>query len=374
MGLSISSLSAPGASQLGPVRETRLRTGFSPDIAQSYTAVARVVREMGLLERTRIFYGALALGLVAALVAVGFGIWLLGDSWLQLLMAGALGIIFTQFAFLAHEASHRQILKSGPANDRIGRFLATFVVGMSYAWWMNKHTRHHGNPNKIGKDPDIEIDTISFIEEDAAKAKGLIALITRKQGYLFFPLLTLEGINLHYISIRTLFSRKPVKGRWIEISAIALRFAIYLTVLFMFLPLGMAFAFIGVQLAVFGVYMGAAFAPNHKGMPIIPADVKLDFFSKQVLTSRNVSGGWWASALTGGLNYQIEHHLFPNMPRLHLARAREIVREHCATLDVPYTETTLLRSYAIVIEYLNRVGLSARDPFDCPMVQQFRRS
>ena len=359
---------------MGPVRETRLRTGFSPDIAQSYTAVARVVREMGLLERTRIFYGALALGLVAALVAVGFGIWLLGDSWLQLLMAGALGLIFTQFACLAHEASHRQILKSGPANDRIGRFLATFVAGMSYAWWMNKHTRHHGNPNKIGKDPDIEIDTISFIEEDAAKAKGLIALITRKQGYLFFPLLTLEGINLHYISIRTLFSRKPVKGRWIEISAIALRFAIYLTVLFMFLPLGMAFAFIGVQLAVFGVYMGAAFAPNHKGMPIIPADVKLDFFSKQVLTSRNVSGGWWASALTGGLNYQIEHHLFPNMPRLHLARAREIVREHCATLDVPYTETTLLRSYAIVIEYLNRVGLSARDPFDCPMVQQFRRS
>ena len=359
---------------MGPVRETRLRTGFSPDIAQSYTAVARVVREMGLLERTRIFYGALALGLVAALVAVGFGIWLLGDSWLQLLMAGALGIIFTQFAFLAHEASHRQILKSGPANDRIGRFLATFVVGMSYAWWMNKHTRHHGNPNKIGKDPDIEIDTISFIEEDAAKAKGLIALITRKQGYLFFPLLTLEGINLHYISMRTLFGRAPVKGRWVEISAIALRFAIYLTVLFMFLPLGMAFAFLGVQLAVFGVYMGAAFAPNHKGMPIIPADVKLDFFSKQVLTSRNVSGGWWASALTGGLNYQIEHHLFPNMPRLHLARAREIVREHCATLDVPYTETTLLRSYAIVIEYLNRVGLSARDPFDCPMVQQFRRS
>ncbi|MCB1298127.1 MAG: acyl-CoA desaturase [Microthrixaceae bacterium] len=359
---------------MGEVRETRLRTGLSPDIAQSYTAVARVVREMGLLQRTRIFYGALALGLVAALVAVGFGVWLLGDSWLQLLMAGALGIIFTQFAFLAHEASHRQILKSGPANDRIGRFLATFVVGMSYAWWMNKHTRHHGNPNKIGKDPDIEIDTISFIEEDAAKAKGLIALITRKQGYLFFPLLTLEGINLHYTSIKTLFGRKPVKGRWIELSAIALRFAIYLTVLFMFLPLGMAFAFLGVQLAVFGVYMGAAFAPNHKGMPIVPADVKLDFFSKQVLTSRNVSGGWWASALTGGLNYQVEHHLFPNMPRLHLARAREVVREHCQTLGVPYTETTLWRSYGIVIAYLNRVGLSARDPFDCPMVQQFRRA
>jgi fatty acid desaturase len=108
-------------------------------------------------------------------------------------------------------------------------------------------------------------------------------------------------------------------------------------------------------------------------MPIIPADAKLDFFSKQVLTSRNVSGGFWASVLFGGLNYQVEHHLFPNMPRPHLAKAREIVREHARNLDVPYTETTILKSYGIVIEYLNRVGLAARDPFDCPMVNQFRR-
>jgi fatty acid desaturase len=142
---------------------------------------------------------------------------------------------------------------------------------------------------------------------------------------------------------------------------------------FLFLPLGMAFAFMGVQLAVFGVYMGAAFAPNHKGMPIIAPGARLDFFSKQVRTSRNVSGGWWATWFMGGLNYQVEHHLFPSMPRKHLSKAREIVRDYCQTLDVPYTETTILKSYAIVIEYLNRVGLAARDPFDCPMVGEYRR-
>ena len=76
----------------------------------------------------------------------------------------------------------------------------------------------------------------------------------------------------------------------------------------------------------------------------------------------------------GGLNYQVEHHLFPNMPRPHLSKARDIVREHCRTLDVPYTETTVLRSYGIVIEYLNRVGLAARDPFDCPVVGAYRRA
>jgi fatty acid desaturase len=311
------------------------------------------------------------------LVALGSAIAefiLLGDSWFQLLIAAALGLIFTQFAFLAHEASHRQVFESGPANDRAGRAIAAGVVGISYAWWMTKHTRHHANPNKVGKDPDIDFDTISFTEESAAKPRGFImALITRKQGYLFFPLLTLEGVNLHFTSIRTLFDRGPVKGRALELSLIAVRFAVYFGAIFAMLPLGMAFAFIGVQLAVFGVYMGASFAPNHKGMPIIPADVKLDFFSKQVLTSRNVSGGMWASALLGGLNYQVEHHLFPNMPRPHLAKAREIVREHCRTVDVPYTETTLMQSYGIVIEYLNRVGLAARDPFDCPMANQFRR-
>ncbi len=140
------------------------------------------------------------------------------------------------------------------------------------------------------------------------------------------------------------------------------RFGIYLTVVFWFLPFGMACAFLGVQLAVFGVMMGASFAPNHKGMPTIAHDAKVDFFSRQVRTSRNIRGGWWVSFLMGGLNYQVEHHLFPSMPRPALKQARLLVRDHCDTLDVPYTETTLLRSYGIVVRYLNRVGLAARDP------------
>ena len=100
---------------------------------------------------------------------------------------------------------------------------------------------------------------------------------------------------------------------------------------------------------------------------MIAPDAKLDFFSKQVRTSRNIAGGWWATWLMGGLNYQVEHHLFPNMPRPHLARARLIVKRQCEHLEVPYTEVSLWRSYAIVIAYLNRVGLAARDPFECPM-------
>ena len=147
-----------------------------------------------------------------------------------------------------------------------------------------------------------------------------MSLITRRQGWLFFPLLTLEGLNLHFIGLRHLLippaGQGPLARAGSDRAALRARARPGL----LFLPLGMAFAFLGVQLAVFGVYMGASFAPNHKGMPIIDPDAKLDFFTKQVRTSRNISGGWWATWLMGGLNYQIEHHLFPNMPRPHLAR------------------------------------------------------
>lgn len=362
------------AATLGPIRQTYSGTAEFPPMAHAYKQVSQVVRETGLLQRTSWFYIFVTAGIVLALGGAITGFILLGDSWFQLLIAAALGIIFTQIAFLSHEAAHRQILTSGPANFKLARILAG-SIGMSYSWWDSKHTKHHGNPNQVGKDPDIEVDTISFLEEDAAKSRGLVRLITRKQGWLFFPLLTLEGLNLHYIGLKHLFTKKNVKGRWTELGIIALRFAIILIPVFTMLPLGMAFAFMGVQLAVFGVYMGASFAPNHKGMPIIDPNARLDFFSKQVRTSRNIRGGWWATALMGGLNYQVEHHLFPSMPRPHLSKARAIVRDYCASNNVPYTETSLGRSYAIVIEYLNRVGLAAgADPFDCPAATSFRRA
>ncbi|MFI5061357.1 MAG: fatty acid desaturase family protein [Actinomycetales bacterium] len=356
---------------LGPIRKTAPRISTQSTGTGSYSRLLHTVRDAGLLRRTRTFYALVFAGLVVALAAGFAGMALLGGSWFQLLVAGAFGVIFTQFAFLGHEASHRQIAASGPANDRMGRVLATLFVGISYSWWMTKHNRHHANPNTIGKDPDIEIDTISFIEEDAAKQRGLFRMITRKQGYLFFPLLAFEGVNLHVRSFGTLFKRGKIEGRGKELTFLAVRFALYLGVVFWLIPFPVAIAFLGVQLAVFGIYMGASFAPNHKGMPLIEAGVKVDFLGRQVLTSRNIEG-FGTTAFMGGLNYQVEHHLFPNMPRPHLRKAAAIVREHCAAENIPYTQTTLLKSYAIVIDYLNRVGLSARDPFDCPAAAALR--
>ena len=96
--------------------------------------------------------------------------------------------------------------------------------------------------------------------------------------------------------------------------------------------------------ALFGVYLGITFAPNHKGMP--HPDGTEDFLRKQVLTSRNVRGGWLVDTALGGLNYQIEHHLFPAMPTPNLRKAQPIVQAYCAELGVPYEATSLIDSYA----------------------------
>jgi fatty acid desaturase len=345
-------------------------TSFPPQL-RAFVEISRAVKERGLLDRTRWFYALVGAVLLIILAALAVAFVLLGQSWLQLLVAAALGIVFTQIAFIAHEAGHRQVLSGGPANTRLARVLAG-VVGLSYSWWDSKHSRHHGNPNQISKDPDLAVDTISFLTSDAAEARGVRRWITRRQGWLFFPLLTLEGLNLHVHSFRHLLSSRATARRPLEIALVLGHFATLVVPVFWLLPVGMGFAFMGVQVAVFGVCMGGSFAPNHKGMPVIAPGARLDFFSKQVRTSRNIRGGWWATMIYGGLNYQIEHHLFPSMPRPRLAKAREIVREKCAQLNVPYTEVPAYRSYLIVVRHLNAVGLAARDPFECPLLAQRR--
>ena len=117
-----------------------------------------------------------------------------------------------------------------------------------------------------------------------------------------------------------------------------------------------AVVFLVVQQGLFGVYLGASFAPNHKGMPVVGKDEKVDFLRRQVLTSRNIRGSGLTDLALGGLNYQIEHHLFPSMPRPNLRHAQAPVRAFCAQRGIPYSETGLLASYGQVLRHLHTTG------------------
>lgn len=341
-------------------------------VVSDYSKLLKQVKEEGLLARTIPFYVMVFIGTSLVGIASWAAVFLLGDSWWNLIPAIILGICSAQYGFLAHEASHRQVFTSNKVNDWAGLFLADFFVGLGYGWWMHKHNKHHANPNKVGKDPDIAINVLSFTPESLASKKGLEKILSKNQGRLFFLFLLFTGFDLLFESYKALLDRNvKVKHRALELTLITIRVILPVVIAFSVMNPLLAFAFSMVMMMSLGWFMGGAFAPNHKGMPLVSENLKLDFLRRQVLTSRNVKPSILTDFFMGGLNYQVEHHLFPSMPRPHLNRARELTIKYCAENDIPYTEVGTIDAYKSIVKYLNDVGLSKQtaDPFVCPMAQ-----
>jgi len=321
-----------------------------------YAALRLTVRSAGLMRPRPGWYGTkIAVNLL--LLAVGWAAFaLIGRSWWQLLTAAFLAVGYTQTGFIGHDAGHRQITGSRRADDVIGRLHGNLLIGLSYGWWIAKHNRHHAYPNQVGRDPDIAGNAIAFAPEHARARRRAGIWLARCQAWLFFPMLLLEGWHLHAASIRVLLRRRGVKVRLAEASMLAVHVAGYLGVLFWLLSPAQAVAFLVVHQGLFGVYMGSSFAPNHKGMAMFRPGDQVDYVRRQVLSSRNIRGGPVTDFALGGLNYQIEHHLFPSMPRPNLRLARGVVRAFCTRHGIRYCETDLLSSYAQVLRHLNTVG------------------
>lgn len=332
-----------------------------PRSGSDFSRLSRRVAAAGLLDRRPGYYagrfalvGALTAGTAAAFVA-------LGDSPWQLLVAAAAALVYGQIALLAHDIAHRQVFRTRRAAAVAGRLLGNLGIGMSYGWWMDKHTRHHANPNHEGLDPDVEPGALAFTAEQSRGSRGVAGFVQRHQAVLFFPILTLAGLDLRRGSVQGLLERRvPLRG--LEFALLAAHALTYLAALFVVLPPGLAVAFFVVHQGLFGIYLGSIFAPNHKGMAMV--DGGLDFLRKQVLTSRNVRGGRFTDRLLhvamGGLNHQIEHHLFPSMPTPALRKARPVVRGFCAEIGVPYHETSLMGSWSEALGSLHRAGAPLR--------------
>ncbi|GAA1728906.1 fatty acid desaturase family protein [Streptomyces yatensis] len=325
-----------------------------------FTPLLRKVKRQGLLERRRGWYARMITGNLLALAAVVTGLVLAQDTWWTLLLAVPLAVWSARTAYIGHDAGHAQIAAGRRAHRVIGLLHGNLLLGMSYAWWNDKHNRHHANPNHIDKDPDVGAGALVWTAQQAAVRRGFARWVTRHQAWLFFPMLLLEGIALKVSSVKDL-RRQPLRERAIEGALLALHTAGYGALLLTCLPVGKAVVFALLHQALFGLHLGMAFAPNHKGMEMPdPAGERWGHLRRQVLTSRNVRGGPVTDWLLGGLNYQIEHHLFPNMPRPHLRLVQPLVREHCRSLGLPYAETGLLDSYRQGLRHMHTVGRAAR--------------
>lgn len=331
----------------------------STRIAQPYAELKRRVEAAGLLRKRPGYY---TLMLVTNTLAFATTLWLLSrfhSIWSVILIAAVLGFVSGQLGFQLHDSGHRQMFPSRRANTVIGIVTGNALLGMSHGWWVDKHNRHHGNPNNQDLDPDIDVGVISYSEEQAMAKRGLWRWIARHQAGLFFPLLFGLAWTMHVSSVRFLL-KTDEKLRWVEVGALCIHALAFVALLVALVGPWSAVLVIVIEKCVGGFYLASVFAPNHKGMPQIEKGQELDFLRSQVLTSRNVRSNPLTDLLYGSLNYQIEHHLFPTMPRCNIRHAHKIVRGYCAEIGVPYYETSIYRSYQEILSFLHEVGAPLR--------------
>jgi len=323
-----------------------------------YADLKRLLAQRGLFSRQPAYYtfqALLVLGLLGATLTL---LILIEPTWLRLLDAALFAFVSTQLGFLGHDAGHRQIFTSPWRNDVALLFIGV-LIGMSRSWWVESHNRHHNNPNNLGLDPHTAIPALAFSEGEAEKKHGVVRFLVQFQAFYFFPLLLLQGVGTRIASVQFLIGRNA-RYRGAEVLGMGLHFLLYFGLLFSVMNLWQASLFILVHQGLMGLYMGSVFAPNHKGMLVLEPNNRLDFLRRQVLTTRNVRPHPLTDFFLGGLNYQIEHHLFPRMPRNKLKEARQVVKAFFQERSIPYHETGLLQSYSEVTRYLHQVTRTLR--------------
>ena len=344
------------------------RTDAAPDSADTpvverpvdaYTQLRRLMATSGLLDRRPSRYILPAVTLLVMLVVIGAGVLATRDSWWALAWAAPAAFLFGQVGFMAHEAAHNQVLRTSRGNYVLSLVLFNLSLGGSRGWWANKHNLHHAQPNRIGTDPDIAPGVIATTGAEAIASRGLERIVMRDQATAIWPLLGLSVLQIHAYSVGFLFNRR-VRNAGGEATLLLAHATVYLGSLIVVLGVGRGLLFALLHQLLLGVYLGAAFLPNHLGMPMLQPGIPMDFLSRQVLTARNLRANRVSDYVFGGLGCQIEHHLFPGMPRCNLRAAAPIVRRFCSEQGMAYHETGVLDAFCEVRGFLASVVVPLR--------------
>jgi fatty acid desaturase len=327
-----------------------------------YAELRRAIVEAQLLERAYAYYlwrGSLSFVLLG--VGIGLAVALPPSGVALLVAAPAIAFGSVQVALIGHDAGHLAVFKTLRANSLLGSVCWTLALGISFAYWCDRHNRHHALTNDARADPDLQwAGLVAYSEVMASTRPHRSTWLSRYQAILgplyalFLPFaFRFEGWQF---TLRCL--RGPRRGA--EVTLMVISTIAWLAPAAVF-GWWWIVVFCASQILA-GLYLALAIAPNHKGMPIWPSGTVLSFLERQVLSSRNVTPNPVGDFVFGGLNYQIEHHLFPTMPRNRFGAARELVKPYCAAHGLAYLEMGAFASYRLVVAELRRVGRAASAP------------
>jgi fatty acid desaturase len=275
-----------------------------------------------------------------------------------------LGLHYPRTAYLGHDVAHSQWGPRSETKARIKLRLIALAQGFGSTWWVEKHELHHAFPNACRVEDDGtrtpidgDIDSPPWLVWDKSLAqynakarraglgRALSFLLPRYQVPLFFPILSVARFNWSWQSILVAVKNK----QWSEATLCAAHWASGFALAGVLTP-GAAWTgwlwFLAAQL-VGGFILAFVFVLNHTGMEVYDATESKGFYDRQARATRNTPSSLFLDWLTGGLNSQIEHHMFPSLPRRRLAQMREATKaalEECGYAYVTLSNREAMRA------------------------------
>lgn len=265
-------------------------------------------------------------------------------------------VLSTSAAMLGHEGSHRSTSKSPGRNAAMAYFTFPIFSGLSLMYWREKHDRlHHGHPNVEGVDPDIRPWPFVSSKGDHERATPGLRWFQRNfQKWAFWPMSTLMALGMRRSSLLHLIAWPKRNGFnrewWQEVAALAVHYTAWLVIPSLLVGPLYAFLFYSAVWAGVGVFLALIFLPAHAGLPVVKEQNK-DWIH-QLETTRNLEMSRFLSFFFIGLNFQVEHHLFPKIPHQKLRLAARITRAWCEKHGIPYYSEPYLHALRDAAAYM----------------------
>lgn len=346
------------------------------DPSNAFSTLNRKVHIQGLLRKQPQYYNwVIARNLAMLAITIGGAVTVHAYSSnfsFQIPFAIALGFVFGQFAFLSHDTGHEQIAHTFIPISVLSYFSNIFQYG-SLKGWHIKHNVHHTTPNNTELDPDCDIPAFAFTNKQAEQKRSFWRWLTKYQAYFFLPVMCFTGISIRATGIKYLLQNRENENLFRELMLCVFSLTTYMLLWSFVLGFWHALAFMLICELIFGLYMGMTFVTNHYGMSFDVPD-EVGFLIRQVTATRNIGStskcfDTLIHFLYGGLNRQIEHHLWSYMPRCNLKRAEEIVREQCVRLGIVHHRSTPFRAYCEIYNNFADIGRHLRE-YDCQKAQR----
>lgn len=347
---------------------------------------------IGMFKSNKLFYLYKWLSNMAMWASALLGVYYSESTLVHFGCAVLLGLFLQQCGWLAHDFLHHQVFRKRKYGDWAGLYWGNLMQGYSVQWWKNKHNGHHAVPNlhsstALSQDGDPDIDTMpllawslkqaqSYREIHDGKDSPFVRFMIRNQAIFYLPILLLARLSWMRESFKVSFglgaasenAAQEMKLKGLQYPLLE-RLGMLLHYTWSFAVstgfgtwgIGKSIAFFMTMTCSCGFFLAIVFGLGHNGMATYNADARPDFWKLQVTTTRNITGGHgfpqaFVDWFCGGLQYQVDHHLFPTLPRHNFKKAHELVESFCKEWGVKYHEADLVVGTKEVLDHLNNVS------------------